>query len=227
MVRDDLKQKIKDKTYDTGDKLPSENELCEIYNVGKATVRQALNMLVDAGYIYSVKRTGYYVAEPKNDQYIIKFDELSVTDEPISDIRVIFADIVGADQPASGREIFAAGSKALKVGRLFYYLEIPVGYEEKFLLYTKGFNIRDNDLFSGNSSDLINEYIMNYSVKRTLTLETVIAGEMPENYLGVSADFPILKARQAFLDRYDRPFGYCVDYYRSDLVKINASGLSV
>ena len=46
-----LRKHIVDRVYKDGDLLPSENELCTTYHITRPTVRQALNALVNDGYI--------------------------------------------------------------------------------------------------------------------------------------------------------------------------------
>ena len=41
-----------------GEKLPSENELMDIYNVSRDTVRKALDLLEGNGYIHMIKGKG-------------------------------------------------------------------------------------------------------------------------------------------------------------------------
>ncbi|MFZ7134282.1 MAG: GntR family transcriptional regulator [Eubacteriales bacterium] len=222
MIKDDLKMKIESKDYITGDKLPSEARLCEIYNAGKSTIRHALNILEDMGYIYAVNRIGYFVSELKNDQYVIKFDEFNIGDERITDIKVLYAIIVNNDDLKRHKRGFPENSKAIKVARIFNYLNIPVCYEEKFLMYTKEFPIKSEDLFGGNSADLVNDYIMTYSLKRNITIKTITAGHDICKFLLVDAEAAVLRVEQIFLDRYDRPLGYCYNYYNCNYASIKA-----
>lgn len=46
-----LRKHINEGVYNEGDLLPSENDLCSIYGLTRPTVRQALNALVQDGYI--------------------------------------------------------------------------------------------------------------------------------------------------------------------------------
>lgn len=46
-------------------KLPSEREMCDMWDLNRATLRAALRRLIDMGRIYSLKGSGTYVAPPK------------------------------------------------------------------------------------------------------------------------------------------------------------------
>lgn len=50
-VYQDIKKKIEDQVWSTGQALPTENELMEIYSYSKDTIRKALSLLEMDGYI--------------------------------------------------------------------------------------------------------------------------------------------------------------------------------
>lgn len=50
-----LLENIENKNYNLSEKLPSENKLAEQFKVNRHTVRQALSLLKDEGFIYSLK----------------------------------------------------------------------------------------------------------------------------------------------------------------------------
>lgn len=62
-ICDDLTAKINDGKVKCDEKLPTEKEMCEVYNVSISTVRKAMYYLRDKGLIYSKRGSGYYVAK--------------------------------------------------------------------------------------------------------------------------------------------------------------------
>ena len=62
-LMEDLKEKILSGEIRTGDKLPSENELSSQYQVSRQTVRKALSILENAGYIYAEHGRGTFCSE--------------------------------------------------------------------------------------------------------------------------------------------------------------------
>ena len=64
-----------------GEKLPSENELMDIYNVSRDTVRKALELLENNGYIHKIKGKGSFVLDINKFDFpitgIVSFKELS------------------------------------------------------------------------------------------------------------------------------------------------------
>lgn len=61
IILHDLEYKIKNKTYQENDLLPSENELVKIYDASRATIRQALKILEEKGLIQKQKGRGSVV----------------------------------------------------------------------------------------------------------------------------------------------------------------------
>lgn len=62
-LMEDLKHKILSSEIKSGDKLPSENELSAEYNVSRQTVRKALSILENAGYIYAQHGKGTFCSD--------------------------------------------------------------------------------------------------------------------------------------------------------------------
>lgn len=62
-IMEDLKEQIISGKIQAGDKLPSENELSQQYQISRQTVRKALAMLQNAGYIYAEHGRGTFCSE--------------------------------------------------------------------------------------------------------------------------------------------------------------------
>jgi GntR family transcriptional regulator len=60
-----LKEKMSQGEWRSGDRIPSETDLCEIYGVSRTVVRQALQELELSGFVVRRKGKGTFVAEPK------------------------------------------------------------------------------------------------------------------------------------------------------------------
>src|SRR5690554_2935164 len=69
-IQNDIKKDINDGVFQIGDLVPSENELKDKYNVSRMTVRQALNNLVNDGYLYRHKGKGTFISERKIEKNI-------------------------------------------------------------------------------------------------------------------------------------------------------------
>ena len=59
----DMKKKIQDQVYLSGQKLPYERELCDLYGVKRVTIRKSLEMLAQEGLIVKHMGLGSFVTE--------------------------------------------------------------------------------------------------------------------------------------------------------------------
>jgi GntR family transcriptional regulator len=66
-----LRRQIEDGSLTPHAKLPSEAELCLLYDVSRTVVREALAKLVADGRIYKIKGKGAFVAKQKDDEEFI------------------------------------------------------------------------------------------------------------------------------------------------------------
>lgn len=67
-IQQDLLKKIQSGVYPQGQLIPKECELTEIYQVSRPTVRQAIQQLVNDGYLERRKRRGTIVKQQKISQ---------------------------------------------------------------------------------------------------------------------------------------------------------------
>jgi len=67
-----LRERIENKTWKPGQRIPSEAELCAAYDISRTVVRQALNELVQEGVLYRRKGKGTFVAEPKIRESLVQ-----------------------------------------------------------------------------------------------------------------------------------------------------------
>ncbi|MCA9908951.1 MAG: GntR family transcriptional regulator [Anaerolineae bacterium] len=64
-LREILRAEIAAERWRRGDQLPSEHQLCDMFQVSRTTVREALDALVNEGLLTREKGLGTFVADPK------------------------------------------------------------------------------------------------------------------------------------------------------------------
>lgn len=66
-IMNDIREQIADGRLAPGAKLPSTQELAELYEVRPSTVRQAITLLIEAGDVRGHQGLGVFVAETTGD----------------------------------------------------------------------------------------------------------------------------------------------------------------
>jgi DNA-binding GntR family transcriptional regulator len=64
-LKNHIVDKINNGEYVQESQIPSEQELCELYNISRPTVRQAISELTASGYLYKEKGKGTFVSKTK------------------------------------------------------------------------------------------------------------------------------------------------------------------
>ena len=76
-LKNDLIKKIVSGVWKTGECISSERELCEVYEVSRMTIRQAIGELVQEGILVRKKGKGTFVCEQKiNQKDMMSFTEM-------------------------------------------------------------------------------------------------------------------------------------------------------
>lgn len=80
-IYNDIVSKIENGIYNPNDKLPSEKELMDSYDVSRDTVRKSLNILEQNGYIQKTKGKGSFVLDINKFNFpvsgVVSFKEIS------------------------------------------------------------------------------------------------------------------------------------------------------
>lgn len=138
-IFDDVKQKILDHSYKPGDRIPSEKELAEEYQVSRITSKRALEMLAAEGIIVRKPGRGSFVTDPE-------------------------AEGTGAEEQANGRwDGIYSGNRTAKeaagklIGvvltdfagsygtRLIYGMEDAAREQDCFLVLKRTFGVQENE----------------------------------------------------------------------------------
>lgn len=132
-LMDILIDKIERENLKEDEQLPSERELCEIYDISRSTVRQAIQELEKEGYIYRVHGKGTFVSREKFRQDLLKF--YSFTEEmkkigkkPIS--KVLDFEIVEANEKIARKMKIKPGEK------IYIFTRLKLADDEPMMLET-------------------------------------------------------------------------------------------
>jgi len=66
-----IKRKIESKEWVVGSQIPTEDDLCKMYDVSRATVRAAVLELVRQGYLYRQQGKGTFVKQLTTDELVM------------------------------------------------------------------------------------------------------------------------------------------------------------
>lgn len=147
-VAESLLEKIRGGELKPRQRIPSENELCELYGVGRNTVRHALADLTARGYLRTIQGVGTFVTEPvvsKTAEYLLGFtQEMQMQGKAVSS-RVLEARLISADPFLARRLGIQLGAEVVYLARLRFMDGEPTAIERAHLPHELCPGILSND----------------------------------------------------------------------------------
>lgn len=153
---------IKDKNLKENDKILTEREYCEKYNLSRATVRQAIGYLEQKGYIYKIQGRGTFVSSRLMKQKLLKF--YSFTEEMKKQGKKPQSKILSfkrkkADEKISKELNIVANSEVYELIRLRIADDEVVMYEKTYLPVTRLEDLTKKELLKEPLYDILqNKY---------------------------------------------------------------------
>lgn len=118
------------------ERLPSESELCQIYSVGRNTIRRAISELVNDGVLRTVPGVGTFVVDTRLDktaEYLFGFSqEMQFLGKKVTS-RVLEATLIPADAFLSRRLQIQLGAEVVFLNRVRLMDEEPTAIERSYL----------------------------------------------------------------------------------------------
>ncbi|WP_257347309.1 GntR family transcriptional regulator [Pseudalkalibacillus decolorationis] len=123
-----IKDEIEKNVYQTGEKIPNEIELCDIYGVSRITVRRAIQELVEEGILERKQGKGTFVSRKKVARELIAvegFSDFSKQQGINSSKKVLACEEIKASKKVADALQIEIDSPVLKLSRLMFFDDQP------------------------------------------------------------------------------------------------------
>ena len=218
-ISNDLLAKIKDGTYQEGQRIPSEKDLAQDYGVSRPTVRQALQLLVDDGYLDRRRRRGTVVCHPKVRQHftegLMSFsDDMRLAGNSTRTVVIIFRREKAQETVADALHI-APGNEVYKLVRLRYVEDTANVFVETYLPCAELPDIDDVDFSNASLYQTLTE-CGSAVVSAHRRFEAVSADGALATLLDVAVGDPMLLFYTVGSTRSGVPIEYSKAVYRGE-----------
>ena len=225
-LADHLREQISAGTIAVGERLPSESELSTGSKLSRATVREALRLLEEQGWVSRIARRGAFASMPSQHGWLLQGRAGFFEDEVEGRQRSVTTHVIRAEQA----ELPAAAAEALHLpqGSAGYVLERLRKLDGKIALFSVnylptriGALVARSDVPTGVGS-------LNSTLRRagcavagaSRTVEAVAAeGELADR-LRVKPGTPLLKIKSTTWDANLVAFDHHEVWVRSDVVHV-------
>ncbi len=222
-------EKIENDEYQENSKIPSEQEFCEIYDISRPTVRQAINELTSSGAIYKLKGKGTFVSKAKNRIDIKDYSGFSDS--------LLDSEIPG-EKEIIGISI-TSNKKLKKLNEIFGIAPSP-SVENEFAVI-QYITKRDGEVFSLNVSyipiylfpdivDDVKNKKPSYDIlkgkypllpsKTKSIMEVLYTDQNDARYLQIQAGQPFIKIESTIYSKSSQTIEYSISKYRADKCRL-------
>jgi DNA-binding GntR family transcriptional regulator len=191
-----LRKLMEDGTYSRGDLLPSENELCAAHHLTRPTVRKALDMLVNDGFILRHQGKGSIVqGQPKGIGILSLTGTTSAIEEGILTTRIIVKPKIISWERAFGFEISEKDKSvgAIYLERLRLINNVPVFYDITMIPNLNLPRFTSRTFENRSLFEILRKYYQVEIKGGEQKIRAVTADERIQKHLGVQKNHPILR----------------------------------
>ncbi len=220
-----LEEKIENEEFPADEPIPSEQELMEMYQVSRITVRKAVDELVNEGYLYKIQGKGTYVKTDERSSNL--FAITSCTEDVVRmgmkpTKKVMVAELVYANAKRAKALEITQEERVFMLGRILFADQEPLNYTVTFLP-EKLFPGIDRHSFDRESlyQVLQEEYGVRLTKARR-TIEAILARDEVAEYLDIEEGSPIILFRcvtYGIVNGKEIPVENFKCYYRTDKFK--------
>jgi GntR family transcriptional regulator len=220
-IQESLKEKIKSGELRPGDKISSEHELCEQFNVSRMTIRQAINNLVKESYLYRKRGIGTFVQQPKVEQRLQGLtsftEDMEARGLTPTSILISF-EVVESKKSVADELAIEEGTPIYRIHRSRLANGEPIALEWAYIPVALMPNLTESVVHRSLYNYVEKELGLSL-VRATQTIEASIATEVEEKWLEVDSGDPVLIVEQCSYLAENQPLELVKCVYRADRYK--------
>jgi GntR family transcriptional regulator len=220
-----LRKRIQSGEFQPGDQFPTEECLCQTYTLSRGTVRRAINILVEEGWLRREQGRGTFVADSSRAPVFFRLADFSEDMEQRGlepSTKVLKLHVIPASEEMACRLQILAGEKVIESARLRLANGKPMAYETRYLAYKLCPQLLVEDLAVESIHSLL---IDKYNIPLIRACHTVEARVLSEEEARLLETEP--GSAGFFVDRvtytvHDEPVTWYRTLYRGDEYRFTA-----
>ncbi|MGG0590926.1 GntR family transcriptional regulator [Priestia megaterium] len=220
-IEEQLKKQIENGELKPNDSLPSEREFAERFEISRMTVRQAINNLVNDGYLYRQKGRGTFVSEKKLEQQLVgltSFTEDMKARGMMPSSKLLSFEIIAASEKIAEQLHISLHAPVYEIKRIRLADDVPMALESVYV---------SANLVKGLTESIVNDSLYRYIEEElglkigeaNQTLESILASETEVKHLGISSYSPVLLIQRNTYLQDGTPLEVVKSSYRADRYK--------
>lgn len=218
-LKEIIEVKIESGEWKPGDKISSENDLQNLYDISRNTVQKALEELVQEGILERKQGKGTFVSKPKFEQSLTSFYSFSkVMESQGMNPKDIILNIETrlADRKVAAKLQIDPSDEVIALKRLRQADGEPIILETSYLSKHTIPEISQEDIEQTSLYDILEEKYGIFVVKAKETFEPVLVRDDEREYLNIEKGSPCLLLDRVAYDTKGKPVEFCRSIIRGD-----------
>ncbi|RKX90605.1 MAG: hypothetical protein DRP70_00105 [Spirochaetes bacterium] len=218
-----LREKIWNKVYVPGTKLPTERALCDEYGVSRITVRHALMLLEEQGLIERMQGRGTFVKASKPKKIAIMdyaYSKSMKQESPDTMRKLITRKVIVPPRDIASSLSLLQNEECLYFERLDINSGENLAFDQVYIPLEFSKSLKDELL---TRIDFLSIWEKNEPVKLSFVkeaIEAIAADDFSAKRLSVPIGSPILMDTEIVFDKEERPVAVFISKYRYDRFKM-------
>lgn len=207
-LKESIRSEIVNKKLKSGEKIPTEVELSEKYDISRVTVRKAITELVEEGYLIKKQGKGTFVSKPKIERKIVHFISFSAACEANglkASSKVIKREILQPEPDVMQLLQLDPDDLVIYIQRVRLAGENPLMLENNYFPYNKYKFLLNENLEGSLYQTLKEKHHIHPSNPGETTLEIVRALEEEAQLLEVPSGEPLFLMKTVIFDQNHEP----------------------
>lgn len=228
-LKDALIAEIVTGVYGEGDRIPSERDLCERFNISRTTTRRTLSELIHEGWLYTVTGKGTYVANWRLNQELRPLtgfaDDLEQRGiEVVS--QVVAIESLKASPEIADRLGLRALTPVIRLKRVRFAGETPIAVQTAFLPEHRCPGLQAFDFSRRSLYDVLRREF-NLKLQRGDSVITAgLASDEERDYLRLPSPSAVLRTYQTTYLEDETAIEFCESVFPGELYHLTFDATS-
>jgi GntR family transcriptional regulator len=220
VIRSILESRL-DRTYAVGDKLPSEAELGQEFEVSRITIQQALALMEKDGLVKRQRGRGtFYLGggSRRQDVQPNQLLESLIRNHPEGVARLISTRTMPASPLVAARLQLDIGASVVEIDRVGMLGEEPLLFIHAYLPVDVGSRLLLDEVLLTRFTlgELVSKVCGIEIASVVQTIAATLADSHVAKHLGVEIGAPVLEGERTYFDGAGRPIVFSDAFYRAD-----------
>jgi len=222
-IKQNIKNRIINKEFNPGERIPSENQLADHFKVTRLTVRQAIFQLVQEGLLEVRRGNGTFVTENENLIKSNSYESAGFVDEDFYKVqkpetRSVEIDRVSAPKYVQEKlELTQSNQMVVRFKRVRYLKNNTFNYIINYLPLEIGSKIYEKDLYQRSLLEILEKEIGIVFIEAFQTIQASFADQEISNKLKIPSGSPMLSVVRTMYAKKRIPILFSHILYRGDL----------